>query len=189
MPNIPYIIHFGFIELQFFLHAISWIHNAFIHGSPLFFYVKLVSGIVSFLFFIGIVWLVMKTRFLTLRVERFKNLVAAPAYVDKKRVLHGWLKVQERMAKGDEANMRLAIVDADKLIDSVLKQMGYAGDTMAERLKQITPAQLSSIQDLWTAHKIRNNIVHDPEHMISQEQARDVILMYEKVFREMALID
>ena len=36
-------------------------------------------------------------------------------------------------------------------MQSGLKLAGYQGQTMADRLKQLTPAQLTNIQDVWEA--------------------------------------
>ena len=152
------------------------------------FTLKLISSIISAALFVGIIWFVMKMRVFTERVDQLSDMMAM-AQVDKKRVLRAWREVQDRLARGDEANLRLAIIDADKLIDTVLKRTGYVGDTMADRLKKITKAQLSSINELWTAHKVRNNIVHSPDHTLSRAEATEIIGIYEKVFREMNLID
>ena len=46
-----------------------------------------------------------------------------------------WNKIEELASYGKEMNLKLAIIEADKLLDSVLKKMYFPGKTMAERLK------------------------------------------------------
>ncbi len=150
--------------------------------------VKITSVLISIALFVGIIWLVLKMNVFGLQVEQWTDMMSM-AQVDRKRVLKAWLQVQERLTKGDEANMRLAIIEADKLLDSVLKRMGYVGGTMADRLKNITRAQLGVINELWTAHKVRNNIVHEPNYTLSSREATEVVGIYERVFKEMSLID
>ena len=169
------------------LNALLYIRSIVFTDSFLF-TLKLISSIISAVLFAGIIWLVMKTRVFGLQVEQLSDMMAM-AQVDKKRVLKAWKEVQDRLGRGDEANLRLAIIDADKLLDTVLKRMGYVGDTMADRLKKITKAQLKSINELWTAHKMRNHIVHSTDHTLSRAEAIEVLEIYEKVFREMNLID
>ncbi len=174
----------GILEV---LNALLYIRSIVFTDSFLF-TLKLISSIISAVLFAGIIWLVMKTRVFGLQVEQLSDMMAM-AQVDKKRVLKAWKEVQDRLGRGDEANLRLAIIDADKLLDTVLKRMGYVGDTMADRLKKITKAQLKSINELWTAHKMRNHIVHSTDHTLSRAEAIEVLEIYEKVFREMNLID
>ncbi len=45
-----------------------------------------------------------------------------------------WLKITGNLNGGDSA-MRLAILDADMLLDHALKEHGVAGSTLGERMK------------------------------------------------------
>ncbi|OGM91421.1 hypothetical protein A2999_02995 [Candidatus Wolfebacteria bacterium RIFCSPLOWO2_01_FULL_38_11] len=60
---------------------------------------------------------------------------------------------------------------------------------MAERLKKINFKQLSNIEEIWQAHKIRNRIVHEPDFHIARGEAWMIIEMYKKAFKELGLID
>ncbi|MBI5153366.1 MAG: hypothetical protein HZA36_02820 [Parcubacteria group bacterium] len=171
------------VVLNFLLYV-----RSIVFTDSFLFTLKLISSFISAVLFAGIIWLVMKMRVFGLQAEQLSDMMAM-AQVDRKRVLKAWKEVRDRLEKGDEANLRLAIIDADKLLDTVLKRMGYVGDTMADRLKKITKAQLRSINELWSAHKVRNNIVHSPDHALSYQEAVEVVGIYERVFREMNLID
>ncbi|MBI5420701.1 MAG: hypothetical protein HZA35_00070 [Parcubacteria group bacterium] len=179
-----YVIRDGMLVV---LNALLYIRSIVFTDSFLF-TLKLISSLISAALFAGIIWLVMKMRVFGVQVEQLGDMMTM-AQVDRKRVLKAWKEVQDRLGRGDEANLRLAIIDADKLLDTVLKRMGYVGDTMADRLKKITKAQLKNINEVWTAHKVRNNIVHSPDHSFSRQEAVEVIEMYERAFREMNLID
>ena len=60
---------------------------------------------------------------------------------------------------------------------------------MSDRLKQIVPAQLSNISEIWQAHKIRNRIVHEPDFKLARGEAWMCIEIYKKAFQEFGLID
>lgn len=63
--------------------------------------------------------------------------------------------------------------------------MGYSGEAIGEKLKQLDSATLPNIEQVWKAHKIRNNIVHDPDYQLTLAEARKAIEVYEKVLRDL----
>jgi hypothetical protein len=80
---------------------------------------------------------------------------------------------------------KLAIIEADIILDDLLKQRGYVGNSLGERLKSISPTQLASLNDAWEAHKVRNRIAHDgADFVLTQRLAEETISRYRKVFNE-----
>jgi hypothetical protein len=80
---------------------------------------------------------------------------------------------------------KLAIIEADIILDDILKKQGYAGNSLGERLKSIAPSQLESLQDAWEAHKVRNNIAHQgADFILTQRLAQETITKYQRVFTE-----
>ena len=55
--------------------------------------------------------------------------------LDRQTVRDGWLKIEEQASFGKPSNYRSAVIDADKLVDFVLRKMYPADETMGERLK------------------------------------------------------
>lgn len=99
-----------------------------------------------------------------------------------------WEQIKARAESVREAEWKLSVVEADNLVDSVLKERGYPGETMGERLMLIHPDQLSSLQDLWDAHKLRNLLVHDAGYKVSHEQVLAAMHAFDKVLRELGAI-
>jgi hypothetical protein len=80
---------------------------------------------------------------------------------------------------------KLAIIEADIILDDILKQKGYAGNSLGERLKSISPNQLESLQDAWEAHKVRNRIAHEgSDFILTQRMAQETVTRYQRVFNE-----
>jgi hypothetical protein len=80
---------------------------------------------------------------------------------------------------------KLAIIEADIILDQTLKERGYAGNSLGERLRSITPSQLASIDDAWDAHRVRNKIAHEgPDFILTKRIAEDTIARYMNVFRD-----
>jgi len=109
--------------------------------------------------------------------------------LSKRRSVKAWKQIKKRFDIGDDSNLKLAIIEADKILDELLKISGYQGETMADRLKQLTTAQLSNINEIWGVHKLRNSIVHEPNFQISRGEAWNAIEIYKKAFKEFGLID
>ena len=65
-----------------------------------------------------------------------------------------WLEVQSHIDSNNPNDWKLAIIESDILLGQALTEAGYAGDSIGEQLKGITPSNLSSIQEAWDAHKI-----------------------------------
>lgn len=93
-------------------------------------------------------------------------------------------------AESDNPNdWKLAIIEADIMLDGILKQRGYPGASLGERLKSISSSQLSTLQDAWEAHKIRNRIAHDgADFVLTRRIAQETISRYQRVFQEFGVV-
>ncbi len=105
-----------------------------------------------------------------------------------KKITRIWNKIVRRLDAGLESEYKLAIIEADDMLDTSLKRMGYMGQTIEEKLEKLTAATLTNIQDVYTAHKIRNNIVHNPDYRLGLEEARSTIDIYEKAFNSLQIL-
>ncbi len=97
-------------------------------------------------------------------------------------------ELQEHLESDNPNDWKLAIIEADIILDDVLKRQGYAGTSLGERLKSISPSALSSLDDAWQAHKVRNEIAHaGAEFVLTHKIARETIVKYERVFKELGI--
>lgn len=93
--------------------------------------------------------------------------------------------VQAHADSDNPTDWKLAIIEADIILDQTLKDRGYAGSSLGERLRSITPSQLSSIDDAWDAHRVRNKIAHEgADFVLTKRIAEETIARYMNVFRE-----
>lgn len=93
--------------------------------------------------------------------------------------------VLDHVASDNPNDWKLAIIEADIILDGILKQRGYAGSSLGERLKSISPTQLATLNDAWEAHKIRNNIAHaGSDFVLTKRMAEETISRYQRVFAE-----
>ena len=91
----------------------------------------------------------------------------------------------QRLDADDEAEYKLAIIEADTLLDEMLKKMRLAGNNVDERLEKVTLFMLPSVEELKVAHRTRSSIVYDVDYRLSLQEARRVLLAYQKAFEQL----
>lgn len=96
-----------------------------------------------------------------------------------------WNEIEKHINSIREAEWKFAVIETDKLVDELLKGAGFPGDTMGDRLMNIQPGQLTTLENLWEAHKIRNRLVHDTNYFLRYTEAKRAIGLYEKTLREL----
>ena len=100
-----------------------------------------------------------------------------------------WNRIMEHVNTDDEHQWRLAILEADIMLNELLDVQGYKGETMAEKMKQVNRANFNSIDDAWEAHKVRNRVAHEgSEHQLTEREKNRVIGLYARIFREFGFI-
>jgi len=80
------------------------------------------------------------------------------------------------MQLGGEAHFRQAVIEADNLLDKVLKSRGALGKTLGERLKN-TENKFNQVgyQSAWNGHKLRNRIVHEHQFELLSREAQKAL--------------
>ncbi len=150
--------------------------------------IKVVAAILIVIFMVIIVVIVYKMRNLIKEeMTEFKAELNPPeeavtAYDNR------WQEIKSHANSFKESEWKLAVIEADKLVDDSLKAAGFKGETMGERLMLVKPGQILNLQYLWDAHKIRNLVVHDVNYQISHKQAIWAVEAFESVMRELGAL-
>ena len=153
------------------------------------FWVEGIAFLTSILlvFFIGV--FIMRTQ----KIFRWRAIKEAAEFLKIQEVprpvrAEAWLRVKKRMESQNPSDWKLAVLQADGILDDLLKRMGYDGEGLGERLKNIDPADFDSLDDVWVAHKMRNRIAHEPEANLAREDVEKAISLYEKGLKEFEYI-
>ena len=163
------------------------IFSKFAMFSGIIVYLKIISIILALIFLIGIIILISKASWLKYRfLENFVEFFVYRPFGVKK-TFKEWAKINKRLEAGQEADYKLAIIEADSLLNDILAKMGYGGEIIGDRLKQLDSAVLPNINQVWEAHKIRNNVVHDPDYQLSLSQTTKVLSIYEESLRHLEM--
>lgn len=121
------------------------------------------------------------------QIERRKFAAAqrTVAAHDVPKTLLRWNRVLEQAHGESPHGWRLAILEADIMLNELLDVLGYRGETMADKMRKVDRVNFHTIDLAWEAHKIRNKIVHEGDsHSLNAREARRVIALYEKILKE-----
>ena len=99
-----------------------------------------------------------------------------------------WQGIIKKKDTDSPDTFKLAIIEADALVDDVLKRLGYPGETMAERLARLGQTDFAALDSLWKAHRVRNELAHTPGFKVSQAQTEKALENYEAFFKEIGLL-
>jgi len=95
-----------------------------------------------------------------------------------------WSKISEHIDSTEEIEWKMAIMEADIMLEDVLADLGYEGETVADKLKLAEEGGMKFVNEAWEAHKVRNKIAHEGmSYELPQREAKRIISLYENVFR------
>lgn len=174
-----------------FFHYIAW---GSIGEHLTFFWniFSIVAIVVSLLFFAGMVYAKIRYAELSeIESEAIKHdeerWATKHAKTDKRN--SRWSVIEQRVSDNSPESWRIAIIEADILLDEVLSKAGYVGQTIGEKLKSANPLSFRTVQDAWDAHKVRNDIAHvGSDFVLTKRTAQETILKFERVFKEFGAI-
>lgn len=107
--------------------------------------------------------------------------------LDIERYRTSWLQIESQLVKNEESSHHLAVLNADKLLDQALKQRGFKGNTMGERMKSAKDSW-SSANNVWAAHKMRNRIAHEPDVTVGYDNARRALAAFKQALKDVGAI-
>ena len=100
-----------------------------------------------------------------------------------------WGRIVKNSESENPSDWRLAIIEADIMLDELLDKLHLPGDTMGDKLKAVEKSDFTTIEYAWEAHKARNMIAHEGSNfLLNQHETRRIISLYEAVFKEFYLI-
>ncbi len=118
-----------------------------------------------------------------------EGAIISSGVVEPNPSLDKWKQIVEHAESDIPSNWRLAIIEADIMLDDLLFQLHLPGDTMGEKLKAVEKSDFNTIENAWEAHKTRNMIAHEgSDFLLSKRETLRIISLYESVFKEFHMI-
>ena len=150
--------------------------------------IKPLSILLTLLLIVGIIYCSIRIRHVKEQMEELYNLhptTGTATEIKNKQ----WERICNHIDSKNESDWRLAILEADIILDEMLESMGYHGETVSDKLKKIESSDFTNLEKAWEAHKVRNSIAHEGNNFtLNEREAKRVIGLYEAIFKEFHFI-
>lgn len=110
----------------------------------------------------------------------------SPALKREKFQAH-WLQIENSISRDNLPACQLAIMNADKLLDMALKERRFKGENMGERMKNAQNTWKNA-NSVWTAHKVRNKLAHEPGASVSYELTLQTLSAFKQGLKDVGAI-
>lgn len=134
------------------------------------------------------VFFIIKTGWLAVHINRIQDVILK-TNLPKKEVERTWKSIQEHFFTGSDNDLKIAIIEADKLLNEALRSAGIQGNALSDRLKKIKSSDLPDIELIWQAHKLRNQIAHENDFKLKRDLAERTLGVYEATLKELKVLD
>ena len=141
--------------------------------------------------FAWVFWLVLAIiviLFAAIGIRKLMSLLRQPDLhgLDRKKIAEMWMEIEKTSDQG-VMGAKLALIEADKLLDNVLKSMFMPGETLAERLK-VAAYKYPKVRQVWNGHRLRNQLVHDSSFQVSPRQVKSALRDYEAALKTLNVL-
>jgi len=110
-----------------------------------------------------------------------------PAQLDVEKYRSRWLTIEQQLKRDEISSYHLCILNADKLLDQALREKGFKGETMGERMKNAREIW-NNANAVWTAHKLRNQIAHETDVRVEYEEVRRALAAFKQGLKDLGAI-
>jgi hypothetical protein len=107
--------------------------------------------------------------------------------LDKEGIKKQWQSIEDLLKKPGEMNYKLAVLEADKLLDYVLKSMTMPGKDLAERLR-FASFKFTKLKRVWWAHGVRNQLVHETSFHLGYGLAKKAVKEFKRALEEIGAL-
>lgn len=107
--------------------------------------------------------------------------------INKEKYHVAWLGIEQQLKRNDDSSFYLTILNADKLLDQALRERGFKGETMGERMKSAKGLWTNANQ-VWSAHKVRNRIAHETNVRVSFDETRRALAAFKQGLKDVGAI-
>ncbi|MFC1686693.1 hypothetical protein ACFLZS_02075 [Patescibacteria group bacterium] len=88
-----------------------------------------------------------------------------------------WSIVKEALDEGTVSGYKMAVIEAGKILDNILKQKGYPGKDTKDRILNARD-NFHNLEGLLNAHKLRKNLTSNLEYQLTSIQVEDAVNAY-----------
>jgi len=152
---------------------------------------KIFIPLAIILLFVG--WIYYQIRIIELRrlqMDRtYERINAKQQESHSSKTNERWEQVESLFNSVSPGDWRLAIIEADSMLEDLIVKLGYPGDNLGEQLKNINNGDFPDLQSAWEVHLVRNKIAHEGlAYNLAERDKRHIHNLYRKIFENAGFI-
>lgn len=126
---------------------------------------------------------------IALLVGRIRRFFASRGFEgsDLEAMRKRWAEISKMLDQPGELSRKVAVLEADKLLDFALKALAMPGTTLGERLR-FAQYKYPDLRDVWWAHRVRNQLAHEASYHLDPAVARRALKAFEKALARIGAI-
>ena len=98
-----------------------------------------------------------------------------------------FLAIENKLRRENQLSYNAVVIEADRLLDKALMELGLPGKTMGDRLKR-SGERFSELNSVWYAHKLRNKIAHEHNFNLEYNQSKHALATYKQALKDLGAI-
>jgi len=110
----------------------------------------------------------------------------SPKGLNKEKYQRDWLTIEQSLTN-ESGTWQLAVMNADKLLDRALRERGYKGSTMGERMTSAGRV-LTKRDAVWAAHKLRNKLAHEDNVRLTPKITRQALASLKYALKDLGAL-
>lgn len=134
-------------------------------------------------------WVISKAMEVRPNIVGVANTAGQTAATRRTRVVaEAWAAIESQAQRGLDGK-RLGVIDADRLVDKLLKEAGYEGEGALDRMRQLPLDRLATAGDLMAAHRFRNRLVHEVGFAPGNRELDSALAQYQAFLTEVGYLN
>lgn len=110
----------------------------------------------------------------------------APKNLNQQKYQSDWLAIEQSLTT-EAGSWQLAVMNADKLLDRALKERGFKGTTMGERMTSASRT-FTKRDAVWAAHKLRNKLAHEDSVRLNPKLTKQALASFKYALKDLGAL-
>ena len=136
----------------------------------------------------GSIIIIIKTGWFSYHMNNIRNVILKTD-MPKQEAVAAWAIVQKHFFAGDTNDLKVAVMEADNILNDALRYAGVRGVNLGDRLKNVKHGQIPNIEDVWAAHKLRNEIAHEMSFPLKRDTAERALESFKTALKNLGVFD
>ena len=118
-----------------------------------------------------------------------RRVVRKMAFGDesRQRISQAWAEVETYVADGDDVHLRMAVIQADAVLDMALQAKMFPGRTLNDRLN-FAIHKYHNLKKVRWAHGLRNTLAHEPMKKLARRDGTAAIGSFKAALKELGAL-